>query len=72
MYYSSIELCVEMCLNISRTASYHKKIFFGDSHDGYYTYCYPEKRKKGKKKKQNKYIIKIIATVISLIHVILV
>ena len=71
MYYGSIELCVEMCLNISRTASYHKENFFGDSHDGYYTYCYPEKRKKGKKK-QNKYIIKIIATVISLIHVILV
>ena len=55
MYYSSIELCVEMCLNISRTASYHKKIFFGDSHDGYYTYCYPEKRKKGKKKTKQVY-----------------
>ena len=71
MYYSSIELCVEMCLNISRTASYHKKIFFWDSHDGYYTLL-PRKKKEREKKKQNKYIIKIIATVISLIHVILV
>ena len=60
-----------MCLNISRTASYHKKIFL-EIHMTVTTHIVTQKKKEREKTKQNKYIIKIIATVISLIHVILV